>query len=110
MADAIWLNVNNKAGFKVHTATINSTNTQTAALDLKSRTKKSTIFIDVGAGELALQIKGNNNPESANTQVLVGASAISADYDDVVSSGVAHLQVSGATTVNDTVITVTEFA
>lgn len=110
MANATWENVDNSKGFKVRKATINSTDTQTAPLPLDSRVRSRTITIEPGSGESAIQIKGHSDPLAVEARlgVLAGASAISSFFEDTVAPALAQLQVTGATTANNTVITVTE--
>lgn len=110
MADAVWVEDSGRKNIRTCIATINSTDVKTAVLKLNPFAKERTIFINIGATEAALQIKGHNKVGAveADQQVLIGADAIAADYDDRISMGVTTIQVTGAVSANDTVITVTE--
>jgi len=112
MADASWTKVHNDGdAVRRWTATINSTDTQTAILDgISIKAKEIKLTINIGTGESAIQIKGSisKKPASDDMQVLVGGDAISADFDDRITGGLTALQVTGATTANDTLITVVQ--
>lgn len=110
MADATWTKVFETNTIKEWTATINSTDAKTAVLPLTMEASDITIMIDIGATESAIQIKGavNRGAVEADMQILTGASAIAADFDDRIYGGLTGLQVTGATSANDTVITVVQ--
>ena len=113
MADAAWVDGTNAVHVRSWTSTINSSSADTALLGtgdgLRLDAKETMITVNVGASE-TIQIQGSIKPGAvaADLQILLGASAITADFDDSLNpGGIAALKFTGAVT-NATVVTVTQ--
>ena len=110
-ADAAWTKLTTSApGVNTWTASVTSAATQTEILEIDPKTSAATVFVNVGSGE-TIQLQGSNTPSatSSDMQILIGADAIIADFDDTLATGVTSLRATGAVT-NTTVITISQVA
>lgn len=97
MADVSWTRTALADNVDFYTATLTSTDTDTALLKLDPNARTVTIMLDVGTGESCNMLM-SNSPNGANAQVV--QSTINADYDDRADGGITGIKFNGTITTN----------